>query len=314
LHAFAAYSAVNQHDNHASDSGTLTISDTWWSYHYRLLRDEPRNAEYRAAIEHRVGTNDVVADLGAGTGFLSVLAAAAGARHVYAIEREPALAALIRRVADDNDVGDKVTVLTRDAMHLTTDDFAAAPTLFVSELIGVFPPAENMHAIARRARTLGDRDACFLPSSYQLGIALVDESAPLLREMSSVCGVDLGAFAKAYPTHPKMIYVEPEALRSRPGWSRPISFFDDEPRSLTWELQPVDSVDVHAIVLFFATELSDALVLSTMPGTPKTSWPQIVLPLDKRYSVDRDTMVRVTVTFTGSLALASWIATIGASE
>src|ERR1700685_4188920 len=54
--------------------------------HRLMLRDRERNRQFMAAISQIVKPGDVVADLGAGTGFLSIAAARAGAKRVYAIE------------------------------------------------------------------------------------------------------------------------------------------------------------------------------------------------------------------------------------
>jgi predicted RNA methylase len=50
-----------------------------------MLNDKVRCVSYNNAIEAIVKGKTVL-DFGAGTGFLSVIAAKAGARHVYAVE------------------------------------------------------------------------------------------------------------------------------------------------------------------------------------------------------------------------------------
>ena len=52
-----------------------------------MLNDTGRNIFYKTAIEAAV-PGKTVCDIGTGTGFLSVLAAHAGAKHVIAVERD----------------------------------------------------------------------------------------------------------------------------------------------------------------------------------------------------------------------------------
>jgi predicted RNA methylase len=53
-----------------------------------MLKDRVRTEAYRHSIEdnHEFFKDKIVMDIGAGTGILSIFAARAGAKHVYAIE------------------------------------------------------------------------------------------------------------------------------------------------------------------------------------------------------------------------------------
>jgi predicted RNA methylase len=68
------------------------------SYHYEMLVDRRRVDPYKAAIEANVGPSSAVLDIGTGSGLLAILAARAGARAVYAVERMDDM----RRIATDN--------------------------------------------------------------------------------------------------------------------------------------------------------------------------------------------------------------------
>lgn len=72
-----------------------------------MLADERRVTAFRRAIERVVRPGDVVFEAGAGTGLLSFLAAAKAGR-VYAVEADPAVAALGRRLVELNGVADRV--------------------------------------------------------------------------------------------------------------------------------------------------------------------------------------------------------------
>jgi hypothetical protein len=57
--------------------------------HVAMLDDGVRTSAFLAALRRVVGPEDVVVDIGTGTGILAAGAAQAGARHVYAIEATP---------------------------------------------------------------------------------------------------------------------------------------------------------------------------------------------------------------------------------
>jgi predicted RNA methylase len=81
--------------------------------HEVMLRDDIRNQAYRRAIFANVRKGDVVLDVGAGTGILSLFAAQAGARTVYAVERTT-IADLARRIVIKNGYGDRIEVIQSD--------------------------------------------------------------------------------------------------------------------------------------------------------------------------------------------------------
>ena len=56
--------------------------------HEEMLKDTVRTRAYQRAIEENPQDfkNKIVLDIGSGTGILSIFAARAGAKHVYAVE------------------------------------------------------------------------------------------------------------------------------------------------------------------------------------------------------------------------------------
>ena len=71
--------------------------------HARMLHDDRRTGDYLAALVAAVRPGDVVLDIGTGSGVLSVAAARAGARRVYAVEATD-IAAVAARVFEVNGV------------------------------------------------------------------------------------------------------------------------------------------------------------------------------------------------------------------
>ena len=101
-------------------------------YHQSLLSDTERTDGYRAAIESVVRPEHVVADLGCGSGILSMFAARAGARHVYAID-EHAVIALAREFARDNGLADRITFIEASSYDVSLPEPA---DVLVTEIMG----------------------------------------------------------------------------------------------------------------------------------------------------------------------------------
>jgi protein arginine N-methyltransferase 1 len=79
-------------------------------YHLPLLDDARRTRAFDRALKESIRPGDVVADLGCGTGILSLLALKHGASRVYAVEEHP-IAEVARLVAKENGIEDRLRVV-----------------------------------------------------------------------------------------------------------------------------------------------------------------------------------------------------------
>lgn len=118
-------------------------------YHQIMVADAPRNRAFHRALARLVRPDATVMDLGAGTGLWAVLAARLGARRVIAVEKEPMLVPVIERLARENGVHDRVTVVAGDSRHL---DLPRTVDLLVSETVGTEGFDEDIVAILADAR------------------------------------------------------------------------------------------------------------------------------------------------------------------
>ena len=89
-------------------------------YHYSMLVDEARMQPLRAAID-ACCRDRIVLESGTGTGILSLLAARAGARRVYATEVDSEVATVARRNFERSGF-QQITFLEKDSIELTPED------------------------------------------------------------------------------------------------------------------------------------------------------------------------------------------------
>jgi precorrin-6B methylase 2 len=140
-------------------------------FHRSLLADEARMAPLRAAIARVVRPGDVVVDLGCGTGILAFFACDAGARRVYAIDRDhiaDAASFLTRHLH----YADRITVIH----DLSTDvSLPERADVLVAELIGAAGLDENLLGFVLDARQRFLRDgAAIIPRAIALHAAPVE--------------------------------------------------------------------------------------------------------------------------------------------
>lgn len=123
-------------------------------WHLIMLQDRPRLDYYSEIIKSKV-KDQVVLDLGTGSGILSFLSLKWGAKKVYSVEQNPALQAAYRHLMRDYIANGTAELISDDAKFLRLDQFSEAPTIIVHELFGYLGMGENIVPILRALTTEG---------------------------------------------------------------------------------------------------------------------------------------------------------------
>ena len=142
------------------------------SYHYEMLIDRRRVDPYKAAIEANVTGSSAVLDIGTGSGLLAILAARAGARAVYAVERMGDM----RRIATENFAREnnpalKTPIIATDANeYLELDE---PIDILLCELLSTWLVTEQQASVCRSVRSHLAPDAKIIPArmkNYMTGV------------------------------------------------------------------------------------------------------------------------------------------------
>lgn len=89
-------------------------------YHYEMVSDTSRVSPFRQAIQN-VCKNKIVVESGTGTSVLSLIAAGAGAKMVYAIELDPNIAAFARENIKKSGFKN-IKLIEKNTLQVTTQD------------------------------------------------------------------------------------------------------------------------------------------------------------------------------------------------
>jgi SAM-dependent methyltransferase len=254
--------------------------------HRKLLGDKVRNDALHAALSRAIRPGCTVADLGAGTGFLSFLARRLGAAHCHLYEYSGALA-LGRDLARAN----RVTGLSFVEAHSTEVRKPPKADVVVSETLGNFALEEGLLETLVDARRFLARGGTLIPRALAQYVAPVVD-ARVQREIDVWPdvghGLDFGA-ARAIALN--NMYVRTLAPAELGGPARRWDHVEFAPPARApssersghgrWTARELAGKAVHGFALWWEAELVPGVMLSTAPDAPPTHWEQVYLPLSQ---------------------------------
>lgn len=269
--------------------------------HEWMLQDAVRCEAFRRAIFDAVTPGCAVLDVGAGTGILSLFAAQAGARVVYAVERTP-IAELARGIVADNGLAQRIVVIQAD---METVVLPEPVDVIVSEWLGGYALDENLLPLVTLAR-----DRWLKPGGRLIPETVTSWLAPaydpgLQQDIdfwhSEPYGVDLGAIgairARQADCAGHQVRQGQLLCAGRPMWevaARTCSRADaDRPWAACLEFIADRDGQINVLAAWFRARLSDRVVLCNGPEEPDTHWGRSIFPVGQVVSVDKGARVLV---------------------
>ncbi len=277
------------------------------SIHRWMLRDTQRNEAYRRAIAHVVKPGDVVLDVGAGTGILSIFAAAAGARRVYAVERT-GIADVARQIIEANGHSACIEVLQSDLEDVSLPEKV---DVIVSEWMGGFGVDENVLAPVVMAR-----DRWLKPGGTMIPTRVTAMLAPahlpefdeaIAHWRSRPHGVDLSLIAELTTqenfhtqTPPESLVAPPQKMWSHDPLTCSLAEADQSFKTkLTFEASQPSILS--GLLTWFVAEMGDGTTLTNAVGDPDTHWGRSMFPLDRPIDLAAGTKIEVELSCDPSL-------------
>jgi SAM-dependent methyltransferase len=268
--------------------------------HRVMLEDHVRTDLYRRAIEATVRPGDVVLDLGAGTGILSLFAARSGARKIYAVERT-AMARIARLLVARNGAASRVEVIEAPIEYVT---LPRRVDVIVSEWLGAYGVDENLLPLVLLARDRWlKRGGRLLPHRVTAWIAPIrDGDIEAEQEFwhGRPYGVDLSVVARAVdearwsqsPLPADRLVATPRLL-----WSHDLYTCATErawlPSRASLTLDAARDARLNALTTWFSADFGGDLTLTNSPDAPPTHWGRYVFPLERSLAVTRGTPIAI---------------------
>jgi SAM-dependent methyltransferase len=248
--------------------------------HARMIADSRRVSAYERALARVVTPRSIVLDLGCGAGLLSLVAARAGARRVYAVERSPVIG-LAREIAAANGA-DRIEFIGGSSRTLDLPD---PVDVVVCDVRGVLPLlGDSVAAIVdARDRLLRDGGA-LIPCAETIHAAIV--SAPVTYAASvglwdgAPHGFDLAPGRRAAAQTMTRMADADGALLSEPAEWVALDYRRVQAtsfrRTLRWTIASAGVA--HGLMLWFESTLADGIILSSAPGQPPLVYGRAFLP------------------------------------
>lgn len=279
------------------------------TWHLPMINDTSRNEAYRKAIEKAVTSEDVVLDIGTGSGLLAMMAARAGAKQIVACELLRPMAEMAGRIIARNGYEDRITVLGKQSNELEVGkDIPERASVVISEILDVTLIGEGVIPSLRHAtRHLAQPNAKIIPAAARVWGMLIEwPDERTINPVREVCDFDFQDFELFRNPHTHVPFDAERETHSALTEPFEIAKFDfrnlpdfrEGELTETLTLAATKSGTAHAVAVWFELDLDDEISISTREETNLNHWHRTAQFLDQDLTVRAGQDCRIAVSRT----------------
>ncbi len=252
-------------------------------YHFSMLNDKRRNEVYDCAIRKAVDGRKTVLDVGTGSGLLSMMAARAGAKKIFACEMVRPVADVARTVISANGYSDQINVFAKKSSELKVGvDVPSKLDLLITETIDSALIGEGIIPIIRHAKeNLLKQNAQIIPQGARIFATLLESDGIYgLNHADTAAGLNVKSFnsLSTKGAYPVRLNIFSHRFLCEPFELCAFDFRSDklEPRKIEISISPNQNGICHAVAFWFDLYLDEELTFSSSPLNSTTHWKQAV--------------------------------------
>lgn len=253
-----------------------------------MIADRVRTDAYASALEHALRPDSVVLDIGTGTGLFALLACKLGARKVYAVEPDDAIA-VARDIARCNGFGDRIEFVQDLSFRV---ELPEKVDVVVSDVRGVLPLyARSVQAILDARRRFLVDGGVLIPFRDRLMAAPVE--APNLYEKHTdpwetpLHGIDMTAASRYVKNTWHSGRARPEQLVATGRCLGELDYAAlsdvDLKGAASWQMQR--DATLHGLSVWFESDLGPDSTISSGPENSELVYGCAFFPLKEPVSV-----------------------------
>lgn len=281
----------------------------WWSrvrFHQTIIEDRTRTLPYKKAIEDNVESNDVVLDIGCGTGILSFFAAKKGCKKIYAIDNADIIDSAIE-TAKLNNLDKYIEFIKIDILKFKPREKI---DVLIQEQIGIFIwDNDIIPKVAYIRDNYLKQGGIMIPFKIELYLVPSSHRSAFEKDVSfwrrKRYDIDFSNLSKEMliqgigsATFPSIVELESRKTflcREKLVYTVDLRKDSKIPREITASFRLKKDSTLTGICGYFKVYLDEKHIISTSPRNINTAWNQFFLPYPEEKAIKRNSILNFTL-------------------
>ena len=256
-------------------------------WHLSMMNDRLRNKAYFDAIKLAIKDDDLVLEIGTGSGLLSMMAADAGAKKVITCESSRTISEVAEKIIYKNGYSGTVNVVKKNSTDLIVGkDLPRKADVVISEILSAEFVGEGVRSTIFDANNrLLDENGRMIPESGNIMIALLGDNAEIINKVSvgNVNGFDLSKFNSITSNKFSFHLSETPKFLSKAEVAFQLNLYDKQKvsrKELILTLIAQEAGICVGVIQWMKIQLFKDIRYENKPGQTNSHWPTPIYRFD----------------------------------